>query len=155
MTNKESSLREFWHCLQLFYVASGLQINHNKIGVKSKGLSTPYWILKQGCQIIQEWEICKLLGIPMGFDVSIKKRWDWLISKLALKLNRWENTTLSFAGKILTINHYIILTPYSSWPTGDLQSKLSKQSTIFAVPFSSQDLPRERKSWKWSGHTIS
>lgn len=44
----------------------------------------------------------------MGFNVSMKQRWDSVLSKLAVKLNRWENTTLSFAGKILAINHYII-----------------------------------------------
>ena len=44
----------------------------------------------------------------MGFKVSMQQRWQWALDKLHTKLHRWENITLSFAGRILDFNHYII-----------------------------------------------
>lgn len=107
VANKEASLKLIWNCLQIFCSASGSKINHNKTGVKTHGRSIPEWMLQQGWQPIIEGEVFRLLGIPMAFKITLQQRWNWVISKLAGKLNRWENTSLSFAGRILAINHYI------------------------------------------------
>lgn len=68
----------------------------------------PQWMLEQGCQVLAEGQIFRLLGIPMGFNVSIKQKWDWVMTRTAQKFDRWAKTMLSMAGKILVINHFII-----------------------------------------------
>lgn len=88
VANKEASLKEFWNCLQIFCVASGSKINHSKTGIKTHGKSIPEWMLQQGCQPIIEGEIFRLLGIPMGFKISLQQRWNWVLFKISGKLNR-------------------------------------------------------------------
>lgn len=44
----------------------------------------------------------------MGFGVSLKQRWQWVMDKIESKVNRWNSFNLSMAGRVLLINHYII-----------------------------------------------
>lgn len=42
----------------------------HQVGIKSLTKSSPDWLLTQGCKVIQEGKIFRLLGIPMGFGVT-------------------------------------------------------------------------------------
>ncbi|MCO5563516.1 hypothetical protein L7F22_017160 [Adiantum nelumboides] len=74
IANEEESLWEFWQCLQLFCVASGSKINHSKTGVKQGAISLPQWLLAFGCKLILPHQPFRLLGIPMGFGISLNRR---------------------------------------------------------------------------------
>lgn len=43
----------------------------------------------------------------MGFKVTMKQRWKWVINKVENKLHRWQKRQLSIAGKAMVINHFI------------------------------------------------
>ena len=71
VANEEESLKEFWECLNIFCKASGSSINHRKTEIICKGGGPPQWIAETGCRRFQEGEIFRLLGIPMGYKVSL------------------------------------------------------------------------------------
>ena len=106
----ERSLHAFWECLEIYCLASGSAINHSKTGIKSSKNITPQWLLDHGCEIIPEGAVFRLLGIPMGFGISLQQRWSWALDRIKSKLERWRNNLLSMAGRILVINKYIIPT---------------------------------------------
>lgn len=157
VAKKDSPLREFWTCLHIFCVTSGFANNHQKIGVKSRGSPIPDWLKAQGCKEIQEGEVFRLLGIPMGFKVSMHQRWEWVMSKLTSKLSRWENITLSFAGRILVINHYIVpatLFFLACWrPTH--QALKSIQQICSSFLWAGQPLGKRIPKVKWSICTLT
>ena len=74
--NEERFLKSFCECLDIYCLASGSAINHNKIGIKTSTNLTPQWLRDQRCEEITEGSIFRLLGIPMGFGVSLRQRWE-------------------------------------------------------------------------------
>lgn len=42
----------------------------------------------------------------MGFQVSQKQRWEWLLCRLEEKIKRWNGMQLSFAGAMV-LNHFV------------------------------------------------
>ncbi|MCO5567330.1 hypothetical protein L7F22_021020 [Adiantum nelumboides] len=72
--NDEQSLQSFWECLHIFCTASGSRINHAKTGIRASLSPLPRWITNQGCSILQDGVIFRLLGIPFGFRVSMSQR---------------------------------------------------------------------------------
>ena len=73
--NEEGSISYFWECLQIYCTAFGSAINHSKNGFNTYIQRTPSWLIHEGCKSIQDGQIVCILGIPMGFKVSLKKRW--------------------------------------------------------------------------------
>ena len=73
IANEEESIKEFWECLNIFCRASGSSINHWKTGIIYKDNAPPQWIDETGCRRYQEGEIFRLLGIPMGYKVSLQE----------------------------------------------------------------------------------
>ena len=110
LKNEDRNLRVFWECLETYCLASGSVINHSKTGVKTLHASIPDWIKEQGCKEIPEGTIFRLLGIPMGFGTTLKQRWTWAIDRIKAKVEKWSDSMLSMAGRIIIINHYIIPT---------------------------------------------
>lgn len=108
--NKEQYLSCFWDCLKTSCLASGSVIEHKKTGVKTMSKAAPQWLLNQGCEEIEEGKVFRLLGILMGFGISLKQRWDWALAQIKRKVERWKNGMFSMAGRILIINKFIIPT---------------------------------------------
>lgn len=75
LENEATSIAHFWECLHIYCKASGSVINHNKTAIRTFIQSPPDWIVTEGCKQIQDGEIIRILGIPMGFKVSLRKRW--------------------------------------------------------------------------------
>ena len=46
----------------------------------------------------------------MGFGVSMKQKWDWVLDRTQKKMEKWSTSMLSLAGRVLIINHFFI--PY-------------------------------------------
>ena len=126
INNEEDNIKSLWDCLQVYCEASGSRINHNKTGIKTLIEPPPKWLLEAGCNPIQEGTIFRLLGIPMGFKVSLKQRWQWVMEKVEGKLTRWKRRQLTLAGRIMILNHFIIPSVIyflSCWrpPDGDIK----------------------------------
>lgn len=85
-------------------------INHNKTGIRTNIQPPPNWLLLEGCKVIQDGEIVRILGIVMGFRVSIRKKWQWIMQKIEIKLKKWQNRQLNMAGRKMVLNHCIIAT---------------------------------------------
>lgn len=49
-----------------------------------------------------------MLGIPMGFGITIKQRWAWALDRIKQKIERWSKGMFSLAGRVLIINKFII-----------------------------------------------
>lgn len=113
ISNEEGSIKALWECLQIYCSASGSSINHFKTGIKSLIEPPPEWLKAEGCNIIPDGEIFRLLGIPMGFKVSLRQRWQWVMEKIDTKLLRWKRKQLSLAGRIMVLNHFIL--PYVTY----------------------------------------
>ena len=107
--NEEGSVSYFWECLQLYCIASGSTINHSKIGFKTKIQRPLSWLIHEICKPFQDGHIVCILGIPTGFKVSLKKRWQWIMNEFEGKLKKWESRVLNMAGRKMVINHFIIL----------------------------------------------
>ena len=89
-------------------------------------MAPPQWIAETGYKRFHEGEIFRLLGIPMGYKVSLQERWKWVMNKVEVKLARWRKRKLNLAGRRMIINHYIIplLVYYiSCWQPTDAQLK--------------------------------
>lgn len=152
VANKESSLKEFRECLGCFCLGSGSAINHSKTGIKGFKKDLPNWILEQGCKVIKDGEIFRLLGIPIGFKVSLSQKWHWVLDRLEGKMNRWINLNLSLSRRILILNHFIVLaTLYflSYWrpPEADLK-KLHQICTKFMWSGASVDHKIPNAKWE-------
>lgn len=106
LKNDPHTILQFW--LETFYVASGSVINHQKIGIKTEQAPPSPWMLAHGCQEIPEGQVFRLLGIPMGFSVTMKARWNWVFSRLEDKLKKWSDMQLSLAGRRMVLNHFLI-----------------------------------------------
>ena len=72
VANEEPYLSQFWDCLHVYCKASGSAINHHKTGIICKGKEPPNWLMETGCNFHQQGEIFRLLGIPMGLNISTK-----------------------------------------------------------------------------------
>ena len=108
INNEEDNIKVLWSCLQTYCDASGSRINHNKTGIKTLIEPPPNWLIEAGCNTIQEGTIFRLLDIPMGFKVTLKQRWQWVMQKIEGKPLRWKRRHLTLAGRIMILNHYII-----------------------------------------------
>ena len=106
--NDPTSVDSFLACLDVFCSASGSVINHSKTGVWASSNSIPYVITQAGCKPIPSGSIFRLLGIPMGFDVSLKDRWNWVLEKFKAKLALWKGYQSSLASRLFVLNHYIL-----------------------------------------------
>ncbi|MCO5572277.1 hypothetical protein L7F22_026030 [Adiantum nelumboides] len=108
MQNDADCIANFWECLHIYCTASGSVINHTKTGFRTSIQSPPIWLTEEGCKPIKDGEIVRILGIPMGFKVSLKKRWQWIMNKIEGKLKFWRARMLNMAGRRMIINHCII-----------------------------------------------
>ena len=106
--NDDQSIASFWDCLGTFCLASGSQVNHSKTGIKTMNKLPPDWLVQQGCKIIQDGDIFRLLGIPMGFGVSIHQRWEWVLDKLKAKLDKWKGMQFNMASRVVVLKHIVI-----------------------------------------------
>lgn len=92
----------------MYCLASGSQVNHCKTGITTLNVKPPQWLLDQGCEEIEEGKVFRMLGIPMGFGITMKQRWDWVLEKIKQKADRWKGSLVSMAGRVLIINKFII-----------------------------------------------
>lgn len=46
----------------------------------------------------------------MGFNAPLKKRWEWLLSKLEEKIKKWAGMQLTLARRCMVLNHFVIPT---------------------------------------------
>ena len=107
--NEEGSISYFWECLQIYCSASGSSINLSKTGFRTCSQGPPPWLIHEDCKPFQDGqEVVRILGIPMGFKVSLKKRSEWLMNKVEEKLKKWQNRMLNMAGRKMVTNHFII-----------------------------------------------
>ena len=79
-------------------------INHNKTGIKWSIEEPPQWLLEVGCSPLDKGQVFRLLGIPIGFGVSLKQRWTWVMQKVETKIQRWKRWKLS--GRKVVLNHF-------------------------------------------------
>lgn len=96
-------------CLDTFCVASGSLLNHAKTGFFSDNEEVIKMLEDMGCKRIERGTIFRLLGIPMGFNVSLKDRWMWIFSKFKAKLGKWRGLQANLAGRKMVLNHCIYL----------------------------------------------
>lgn len=108
VSNSDMYIDNFWACLNTFCLASGSVISHHKTGYRSSNGITPQVILEAGCQLIQDGQIFRLLGVPMGFKVTFAQRWDWVLTKFRNKLSHWQHYPPSVSGRSFILNHYIL-----------------------------------------------
>ena len=106
--NEQESVDNFLDCLQIFCTASGSVINHSKTGVWASNQMVPPAVLQAGCKVIQDGSIFRLLGIPMGFGISLKERWLWVVDKFKSKLNRWKGYQPNLPSRAFVLNHFIL-----------------------------------------------
>ena len=95
----ERSITYFWECLQIYCTAFGLAINHSKTRFRTCIQRPPPWLIHEGCKPFQGGQVIRILGIPMGFKVSLKKRWEWIMNKVEGKLKKWQNRMLNMEGR--------------------------------------------------------
>ncbi|KAH7415806.1 hypothetical protein KP509_14G061700 [Ceratopteris richardii] len=108
LKNDNQSLTKFLDCLDVFYLASGSRVNHSKTGFKASDNSVPVIIAQLGCSIIKEGVIFRLLGIPMGFNVTFGQRWDWVCDKFKKGLAVWYDSNSSLPHRSFILNHYLL-----------------------------------------------
>lgn len=108
--NNPQSIDNFWDCLNCFCLASGSVINHAKTGFWTASAPTSPTIVRAGCKPIQNGEIFRLLGIPMGFGCSLRQRWEWVMNKIKTKFQLWWGYQTSLAARVFVLNHYLLPT---------------------------------------------
>ena len=108
IANEEEYIKSLWKCLQIYCEAVGSRINHQKTCIKTLIEPPLAWLKEAGCSEIPEGTIFWLLGIPMGFKISLKQRWQWAMEQVEKKILRWKRRNLSLAGRLLIINHFIL-----------------------------------------------
>ena len=52
------------------------------------------WLINEECKPVQDGEIVRRLLNPMGFRVSIRKRWQWMINKIEGKLKKFARSRM-------------------------------------------------------------
>ena len=128
--NDNRIIAQFQKCLQIYCQASASLINHSKTGMRAYIQKPPDWLIYEGCKPIQDGEIVRILGIQMGFRVSIRKHWQQTMNKIEGKLKKWRSRMLNLAGRRVVLNHCIIPTVFyflSYWrsPEEDLKQFMS------------------------------
>ena len=73
MEENARTIAKLWKCLCIYCTASSLVINHAKFGLRRSIQNPILWLMEEGCKTIPDAEIVRNSGIPMGFNVSIKK----------------------------------------------------------------------------------
>ncbi|MCO5548209.1 hypothetical protein L7F22_001666 [Adiantum nelumboides] len=106
--NNPTSVDAFVNCLDVFCSASGSVINPHKTGVWSSSNSIPPSVTRAGCKPIPSGSIFRLLGIPMGFDVSLKDRWAWVLEKFKAKVACWKGYQSSLSSRLFVLNHFLL-----------------------------------------------
>lgn len=106
--NNPSSVNSFWECLNTFCCASGSKINHTKTGFWSSKGSFPAIFANAGCKQIKDGEVFRLLGIPMGFNVSLGQRWAWVMGKIKRKFEYWQGYQPSLSSRLFVLNHFLL-----------------------------------------------
>ncbi|KAI5064482.1 hypothetical protein GOP47_0021152 [Adiantum capillus-veneris] len=105
LSNDDRSIESFWQCLATFCLASGSQINHGKTGYKASSGSSPPLVVQAGCQQIEECKVFWLLGIPMGFKVSMNQRFEWVLNRFRRKVFLWHNMQSTLPTRVFVLNH--------------------------------------------------
>ena len=95
----------FWECLETFCLASGSVINHSKTSYKCFSNNTPQVVVSVGCKETPSGQIFRLLGIPMGFGISLKERWIWVMDKFKAKLLGWKGYQPNLSARLFVLNH--------------------------------------------------
>lgn len=103
-----SSINSFLDYLNTFCLASGSRINHTKTGFWSSKDNTPDRVANAGCKRINNGEIFCLLGIPMGFNVTLEQRWAWVMDKMKKKFEYWQGYQTSLSARLFVLNHYLL-----------------------------------------------
>ena len=112
--NDERSITYFWECVQIYCSAFAfeLAINHSKTrfrkSIRKRIKRPPPWLIHEGCKPFQDGQRVCILGIPMGFKVSLKKQREWIMNKVEEKLKKWQNRMLNMTRRKMVINHFII-----------------------------------------------
>ena len=106
--NDSVSVSSFMNCLDTFCQASGSLINHSKTGVWSSSNNIPLTVTQSGCDVIQNGTIFRLLCIPMGFGITLKDRWAWILNKFKGKLIQWKGYQPNLSSRLFVLNHYIL-----------------------------------------------
>lgn len=98
----------FLKCLDTLCKASGSVVIHSKTGVWTSSGDVTQCIANLGCKTLKEGTIFRLLGIPMGFGVSFRARWAWVMDRINSKMLRWKGYQQSLASRLFVLNHFIL-----------------------------------------------
>ena len=108
MQEDDQSVQAFGDCLNTFCLASGSIINHTKTGFKSLSGNMPMMVKQAGCKFIENCQVFRLLGIPMGFGISYTQRWEFVVSKFRSKVLSWQNYQPNLSARSFVLNHYLL-----------------------------------------------
>ena len=99
-----SNLRNLVCILKWFHVSFGLKVNfHNSMvfGVGASTNETSRWACLFGCEAGSL--PFTYLGVLMGTNMNLVKKWNPIITKFQVKLSQWKSKTLSFCGRLTVI----------------------------------------------------
>ena len=105
-----NNLQKMYTAMQTFCIASGAAINWNKsVGFwVSSDSTTPQWSPHPDFRWVPEGTSVRYLGCQVGLNISSEIQVASLLLKIRKKLMFWSKAKLSFAGRVIVVNHVLL-----------------------------------------------
>ena len=111
MHGKVENLVKLERALNVFGIGSGARLNWNKtIGFWIGNCSVPNWCPHPQFRWIPEGESVRYLGCQVGVNISPATQLVPLLNCIRRKLLYWSSKRLTWAGRIVIVNHVLLST---------------------------------------------
>lgn len=108
----EHNFTKLEEIIMLYEQALRPKLNIHKSTVIPLGINTVrQWLHNKGCQILEQGDIIKYLGAPLGFNILSQKLHNFCLHRVCKCISSWQTKHISFAGWLILIRQVLHAIP--------------------------------------------